>query len=1436
MCINVVCIFLMCVLMVFVCFVKTFFQLITMLTCNAEDVESENIKTSNAGQSKKHDRCQYFRGLRLLIDTDGSKRHAPEVPLPDASSSNFRKYWNEMIWLELKAWHSGRSVVEQDEWLLQSRQNFVTIVYASVIKFLFAAKIPNLAIDNDTSSQEEYDCYIDKSVKELSPCYLANLCDGMKQVLKLHEEVEAVKHLYSSFSNLYSDLPQYKSETLQNTMEDLSIWYNASSELLWSLLSVSNRLGARDSAHRINAVLHELKVLGSCSDDTLDTCISHLYDIDLTLFTSEFIKESVVQMTERQYHKHSVQKIYLQLLKEYFGCLSRSRNAIICDSRNSVCEYLHTDTLTTIVDTPYELPYRIDTIVDCIHNVELKTEAQKLFQVDAPIQIANVDFRNLPRLEPLHGFLCCVVFGVMSECLQSRLQQALACQQKCSSSTSLLTIQQLVSECREVIECSILSLSVQSFLMQPLCWNSTWKGYQEMMLKPFEVDLLALFSSYLDFVKLLVLGQLNGLPHAPRTFIDILRHEWNFARTISHKIGLADVCARKCVDVCAEVFSSTKCFLESAVHAIIVSKTEDISVADDNAPKSKQLLERWSSVDSAKSPSSPQAGVLWFHRQRSESPHLAHRHSVLDVQPMEELIPQLSFLDVDVWDPTESSRRYVFELSRAIRDMFQEVNERFIRAAHYANILRKDLECSMSFRFLNLSLSKKKSSKTKDCWFCKLLLRMKEFGCILVQFDDCAKAQNTANWLFSIFDPSSYMVFVCLNSKKQFADVAGVHSQVKQHVVHCLASCFDTAPNVHNIDTNDSSVNLVIVLKKMNIHVSKTQSRNVSDSLKKIMCHQCSWNGPSLQIQDKDCLKLHTIGKIQPSSDEVAFDNDMVAICLRGCDMAQRRSEICKFFAKYVKLEASQMTILKRNHVLFSQLHAGVLEFCASLRNEIYAMSKHLQQQVIYELPSLKNTKDSISAEINQITLRIFNIGFDCIKHASQLLSSNVKMQLEEILAEHLQNWMKYILDYHPKGSGNKPKWAERGIKCLVSMNMSYVCELTETEYENLKSLINKFLNHLIGSKDNVLRPLRTSSIDPHGKAIFRSLSSHSSKDETAIDGIEKKGNSSDTEISDYAPLTLQAIRSAIFELDEQMDRERIESGIIGHVVETSEYIPAVQLNARLHSVSFQWQRGTKIGEGTFGKVYTCVNMDNGKILAMKEVQFQAHDEGKVKDILDEMANFEGISHPNLVRYFGIELHRDVMFIFMEYCDSGTLADISQLGLPEEMIQQYTSQIVRAVGVLHHQGIVHRDIKGTNIFLTSVGLIKLGDFGSAVRLSNRTKTMPGEISSHAGITAAYTAPEVINSSAGGYGRAADIWSIGCVVIEMSTRRRPWYDHEPFQIMYKVGMGSKPPIPTNLSESGQSFVKHCLEVDTSLRWSISNLQHHPFVRVICAIQD
>jgi len=305
-------------------------------------------------------------------------------------------------------------------------------------------------------------------------------------------------------------------------------------------------------------------------------------------------------------------------------------------------------------------------------------------------------------------------------------------------------------------------------------------------------------------------------------------------------------------------------------------------------------------------------------------------------------------------------------------------------------------------------------------------------------------------------------------------------------------------------------------------------------------------------------------------------------------------------------------------------------------------------------------------------------------------------------------------------------------------------------------------------------------------------------------------------------------LRRSLAKLDERRNEERVKGGAIGRVTE-KKMDPVIQYSGR--KVNFRWQRGNKVGEGQYGKVYASVNIDSGELMAMKVIRLATLDHKTIKAVSEEIKIIEGFSHANLVKYYGVELHSDELLLFMEYCGEGTLEEAARgCQLPESMIRRYSHDILLGISYLHENGIAHRDIKGANIFLTGGGRIKLGDFGCSAKLQSHT-TQPGEFNGLVG-TVAFMAPEIITKNRdSGHGRMADIWSFGCVVLQMWTGKRPWYDLENnYQIMFKVGMGGKPALPENATPELEDFVENCLKHDAKERWTADQLLDHSFTKV------
>nr|BAJ97437.1 predicted protein [Hordeum vulgare subsp. vulgare] len=275
---------------------------------------------------------------------------------------------------------------------------------------------------------------------------------------------------------------------------------------------------------------------------------------------------------------------------------------------------------------------------------------------------------------------------------------------------------------------------------------------------------------------------------------------------------------------------------------------------------------------------------------------------------------------------------------------------------------------------------------------------------------------------------------------------------------------------------------------------------------------------------------------------------------------------------------------------------------------------------------------------------------------------------------------------------------------------------------------------------------------------------------------------------------------------------------------ETTESMFYVSPNGRFKRKIRSWSRGVLLGSGSFGTVYEGIS-DEGVFFAVKEVSL--HDQGSnaqqcIFQLEQEIALLSQFEHENIVHYFGTDKEDSKLYIFLELVTQGSLVSLYQkYRLRDTHVSAYTRQILNGLTYLHERNIVHRDIKCANILVHANGSVKLADFGLAKQTSklNVLKSCKG--------TVYWMAPEVVNPKKT-YGPAADIWSLGCTVLEMLTRQLPYPDLEWTQALYRIGKGEPPAIPSAISKEARDFISQCVKPNPEDRPSASKLLDHPFV--------
>ncbi|CAB4384200.1 unnamed protein product [Rhizophagus irregularis] len=229
------------------------------------------------------------------------------------------------------------------------------------------------------------------------------------------------------------------------------------------------------------------------------------------------------------------------------------------------------------------------------------------------------------------------------------------------------------------------------------------------------------------------------------------------------------------------------------------------------------------------------------------------------------------------------------------------------------------------------------------------------------------------------------------------------------------------------------------------------------------------------------------------------------------------------------------------------------------------------------------------------------------------------------------------------------------------------------------------------------------------------------------------------------------------------------------------------------------YQLGDCIGKGAFGSVYRALNWETGEVVAVKQVKISNIPKSELNFIMTEIDLLKNLNHQNIVQYKGRHKETEYLYIILEYCENGSLHNIcKKFGkFPENLVAIYISQVLEGLLYLHDQGVIHRDIKGANILTTK-------EVGSPY----------------------WMAPEIIELS--GATTSSDIWSVGCVVIELIEGKPPYYNLDPMPALFRIVQDEHPPLPESASPVVKDFLMQCFQKDGNLRISAKKLLKHPWI--------
>lgn len=251
-----------------------------------------------------------------------------------------------------------------------------------------------------------------------------------------------------------------------------------------------------------------------------------------------------------------------------------------------------------------------------------------------------------------------------------------------------------------------------------------------------------------------------------------------------------------------------------------------------------------------------------------------------------------------------------------------------------------------------------------------------------------------------------------------------------------------------------------------------------------------------------------------------------------------------------------------------------------------------------------------------------------------------------------------------------------------------------------------------------------------------------------------------------------------------------------------------------------------EIGRGGYGRALLVRSLNSNDLKVVKEMNLTGMTQEAKDTAFREVEILSTLKHTNIIRYRGCTKQKRNLYILMDYADGGDLSQaIKRQGVvffSEDQILDWFVQICLAMKYLHDRKILHRDMKPQNVFLSSGNIVKLGDFGIAKTLEHT-----GDMAKTSIGTPLYCSPEICVGKK--YNTKSDIWSLGCVLYELASLKRPFTGRNVAEIMRNVIGKTPKPIPAQYSTELQSLVESMLRKNPDERPSINEIFQMPLIR-------